>query len=218
MFLFEPTYRPAPPVLRGEFVYLRPPLMADYRAWADLRAHSRAFLEPWEPLWGDNALSRGTFRHRINRVVREWNSDQGYAFHIFATGRNGLAKDALLGGVNLNNVRRLSAQCCNLGYWMGAPFAGRGLMHAALQVLLPFAFATQGEDRPGLGLHRIDAACIPDNTPSRALLRRCGFHEVGLAPAYLKIAGAWRDHLCHQLLAEDFAKLQPSSPGLTRGS
>lgn len=207
MFLFEPTYRPSPPALTGELVYLRPPLMADYRAWADLRAHSRAFLEPWEPLWGENALTRGTFRGRISRILREWNSDQGYSFHVFATGRNGLPKDALLGGVNLNNVRRLSAQCCNLGYWMGAPYAGRGLMRAALQVLLPFAFALESDDRPGLGLHRIDAACIPDNTPSRQLLRRCGFHEVGLAPAYLKIAGEWRDHICHQLLAEDFGRL-----------
>ncbi|WP_374654501.1 GNAT family N-acetyltransferase [Dongia sp.] len=207
MFLFEPTYRPKPPVLTGERVYLRPPLLADYRAWAELRGHSRAFLEPWEPVWGENALSRGTYRGRVSRVVREWNSDLGYAFYIFATGRNGLARETLLGGVNLNNVRRLSAQCCNLGYWMGEPFAGQGLMHAALDLLLPYAFAPLEAEQPGLGLHRIDAACIPDNDPSRHLLRRCGFREIGLAPGYLKIAGDWRDHLCHQLLAEEYGGL-----------
>jgi ribosomal-protein-alanine N-acetyltransferase len=204
MFLFEPVYRPQPPVLAGHRIYLRPPLLADYRAWSALRGMSRTFLEPWEPLWGDNALSRGSFRGRINRVVREWNGDLGYSFHIFATGRDDLPRDTLLGGVNLNNVRRLSAQCCNLGYWMGEPYAGLGLMRAALELLLPFAFATPDDDHPGLGLHRIDAACIPDNDRSRRLLRRCGFKEIGLAPSYLKINGAWRDHICHQLLAEDF--------------
>ncbi len=206
MFLFEPTYRPAPVPLLGKDVYLRPPLLADYRAWSDLRGLSRAFLEPWEPLWGDQALTRATYRARVKRVASDWNNDQGYAFHIFATGKGGLPRDALLGGVNLNNIRRLSAQSCSLGYWMGAPFAGKGLMRAALDLLLPHAFASPDVDQPGLGLHRVDAACIPDNQRSRALLRRCGFHEIGLAPGYLKINGAWRDHICHQLLAEDFAR------------
>ncbi|MDY0871390.1 GNAT family N-acetyltransferase [Dongia rigui] len=217
MFLFEPVYRPQPPVLAGDSIYLRPPLLADYRAWSTLREMSRAFLEPWEPLWGDNALSRGSFRGRISRVVREWNGDLGYSFHIFATGRDNLPRDTLLGGVNLNNVRRLSAQSCNLGYWMGEPYAGLGLMRAALELLLPFAFATPDDDRPGLGLHRIDAACIPGNDRSRRLLRRCGFHEIGLAPSYLKINGTWRDHICHQLLAEDFARFgTPENSSVTR--
>ena len=116
MFLFEPTYRPAPVPLLGKDVYLRPPLLADYRAWSDLRGLSRAFLEPWEPLWGENALSRGTFRHRINRVVREWNGDLGYAFHIFATGRNGFAKDALL-GLAANRLLKVKAREMSKGGW-----------------------------------------------------------------------------------------------------
>lgn len=205
MFLFEPTYRPRPPALTGRRVFLRPPLMADYAAWSALRAQSRAFLEPWEPVWGERALTRETFRARVTRVSREWNNDLGYSFHIFATGADSLQPGQLLGGVNLNNVRRLSAQAASLGYWMGEPFAGRGLMRAALDQLLPYAFTSENATRPGLSLHRIDAACIPDNMPSRHLLRNCGFQEIGLAPAYLKINGAWRDHLCHQLLAEDFA-------------
>ena len=85
-------------------------------------------------------------------------------------------------------------------------------MHAALDALLPYAFAPEIGERSGpgsgLGLHRIDAACIPENLPSKELLRRCGFHEVGLAPKYLKINGGWRDHICHQLLAEDYGGIR----------
>jgi ribosomal-protein-alanine N-acetyltransferase len=216
MFFFEPRYRPVPPPLVGERVRLRPPLMIDYFSWADLRRVSRPFLEPWEPQWGADALSRRTYRARLTRMVREWNSDQGYAFHLVATGRGhvGAARGEVLGGINLNQVRRLSAQSASLGYWMGAPYAGQGLMREALNLLLPFAFASHEEGEGGspaqvspswgLGLHRIDAACIPENDRSRQLLMRMGFHEIGLAPAYLKINGQWRDHVCHQMLAEDF--------------
>ena len=37
------------PVIRGDRVYLRYPLMPDYLQWSQLRSDSRAFLSPWEP-------------------------------------------------------------------------------------------------------------------------------------------------------------------------
>lgn len=208
MFLFEPRYRPLPAPLIGERLMLRPPLLADYTGWADIRRRSRDFLEPWEPLWGADALSRRVYRARLSRVVKEWNHDQGYAFHLIATGKDA-PRGAVLGGINLNQVRRLSAQSGSLGYWIGEPYAGKGLMREALDLLLPFAFAAyevgeHGASASGLGLHRVDAACIPENTRSRGLLAGLDFHEVGRAPAYLKINGQWRDHICHQMLAEDF--------------
>jgi ribosomal-protein-alanine N-acetyltransferase len=186
-------------------------MMADYVPWAEVREQSRDFLAPWEPLWGEDALARPTYRARIERMLREWNGDTGYSFHIFATGDSGLPPGQLLGGINLNNVRRLAADAANLGYWMGAPYAGRGLMRSAIGLLLPYAFA-DNYGSGGLGLHRIDAACIPENVRSRALLRRCGFTQIGLAPAYLRIGGEWRDHICHQLLAEDLAAASDMEP------
>jgi ribosomal-protein-alanine N-acetyltransferase len=53
-----------------------------------------------------------------------------------------------------------------------------------------------------LALHRVEAACLPHNQASIALLTRCGFAQEGLARGYLKIAGAWRDHLLFARLAE----------------
>jgi ribosomal-protein-alanine N-acetyltransferase len=69
-------------------------------------------------------------------------------------------------------------------------------MTDALRTLLLHAFQA-------LGLHRIDAACIPDNAPSRHLLAKFGFQEVGQAKGYLKINGEWRDHLLTSALLED---------------
>jgi [ribosomal protein S5]-alanine N-acetyltransferase len=123
--------------------------------------------------------------------VRDWRDDRGYGFHIFTS------RDmALVGGVNLTGVRRRAAQYASLGYWMGEAFSDKGLMSAALHLLLPAAFQE-------FGLHRVEAACIPENAPSRALLDKFGFRQVGLARQYLRINGSWRDHVLHELQIDD---------------
>ena len=52
-----------------------------------------------------------------------------------------------------------------------------------------------------LGLHRLEAACIPENAASRKLLVKAGFAEEGFAQAYLKINGVWRDHVLFGLIS-----------------
>ncbi len=52
-----------------------------------------------------------------------------------------------------------------------------------------------------LGLHRVEAACVPENEPSHSLLLKAGFQQEGRAAAYLKINGEWRDHLLFGLVA-----------------
>ena len=44
--------------LEGERVRLRPPRASDHKAWAELRDQSREFLQPWEPSWPADDLSR----------------------------------------------------------------------------------------------------------------------------------------------------------------
>ncbi|UUT35007.1 GNAT family N-acetyltransferase [Microbacterium elymi] len=56
-----------------------------------------------------------------------------------------------------------------------------------------------------LGLHRIQAETVPENTASQKVLQRNGFTQYGLAPRYLKIDGQWRDHVMFQLLRDDAA-------------
>lgn len=54
-----------------------------------------------------------------------------------------------------------------------------------------------------VGLHRMEAACLPHNAASRAVLLRCGFKEEGVARRYLRINGEWQDHLLFGYLRED---------------
>jgi ribosomal-protein-alanine N-acetyltransferase len=179
------------PSLIGDGVVLRVPQMADYEAWAELRAASRAFLKPWEPTWPADDLTRAAFRRRLKRYTLELENDQAYPFFLFSEGDG-----ALLGGLNLSNVRRGVAQACSLGYWMGAPHAGKGHMSAGVRAVLPFVFGA-------LRLRRIEAACLPSNVPSIRLLEGVGFVREGYARRYLCIDGVWQDHLLFALLRDD---------------
>jgi ribosomal-protein-alanine N-acetyltransferase len=177
--------------LTGDRVFLRPPERGDYEEWASIRARSRNFLAPWEPSWPADALSRASYRARIARYAEDWRTDQGYNFFILR------ADDVLTGGVGLSNLRRGVAETASLGYWIGEPHARQGLMTAALPLVLDFAFER-------LRLHRVEAACLPTNVPSRALLLRTGFQQEGYARNYLLIDGKWQDHLLFAILREDW--------------
>jgi len=76
-----------------------------------------------------------------------------------------------------------------------------------LRTLIPFAFGP-------LGLHRLEAACLPNNDASANLLLKAGFSEEGYAKAYLKINGDWRDHRLFGLVTRDPSRGRPRE-GLT---
>ncbi|WOJ88226.1 GNAT family protein [Methylocapsa polymorpha] len=189
LFRLGPTSENAT-FVRGEGVYLRPPDMRDFEAWAGLRERSRAFLTPWEPTWPGDDLTRSSFRRRLRRNQQEIDSDEAYPFLVFRE------DDALLGGLTLGQIKRGVVQAATLGYWIGAPYAGRGFMSRAVRAAIGFAFST-------LRLHRIEASCLPHNEASIRLLERVGFTREGYARAYLRINGAWQDHLLYALLESD---------------
>jgi ribosomal-protein-alanine N-acetyltransferase len=200
MAFFTTTFAETPPAIEGEGVYLRQPQISDFPEWADLRERSRSFLEPWEPIWPADDLTRGAFRRRLKRYVEDQRADHAYSFFIFRADGN-----ILVGGITLSNVRRGVAQASSIGYWMGAPYARRGLMSRALRILIPFSFNN-------LRLHRLEAACIPTNVASIRLLEKSGFQHEGYARQYLCINGIWQDHLLYARLRDDPLHFGPMIP------
>jgi len=180
--------------LHGQTAHLRYPTMSDYPAWAQLRALSRHHLTLWEPQWARDELARSAFRRRLRQYQRELREDQGYAFLIFREGDG-----VLIGGLSISNVRRGVAQAASVGYWIGLPYVGRGHMTDAVNTMQAFAFGT-------LGLHRLEAACLPHNGPSSRVLEKAGFKREGLARRYLKINGVWQDHELYALLHDEVGR------------
>lgn len=188
---FFPPARAEPKITLPR-LYLRPPRRADWADWAELRGESREFLVPWEPTWPDDALTKSAFRRRLARYAEDWSRDLGYSFFIFRR-----VDDMIVGGISIANVRRGVAQTCSFGYWMGKRYARNGYMTEAVHGACGFVFDQ-------LSLHRVEAACLPSNEPSKGVLRQSGFRYEGLAKRYLKINGIWQDHMQFALLREEF--------------
>ncbi len=174
-----------------ERLVLRAPKLSDWEAWAALRADSREFLVPWEPMWPSDPLSKVNFRARLRRYSKDAKEDLGQAFFIF----NRETSD-LIGGITVGNIRRGVAQTGTLGYWTGQRYTRQGYMYEALCGLLPVLFND-------FGLRRVEAACLPSNIPSSRLLEKVGFFNEGLAREYLCINGVWHDHLLYAILNTD---------------
>lgn len=177
--------------IETERLTLRLPVISDHRPWSALRRDSADFLTPWEPEWSADHLGRRAFANRVYWSQRAVGN--GTALPLFLIRRE---DSTLVGAITLDNIRRGPAQAGTLGYWTGAPFARQGYMREAIQAVSHYAF-----DR--LDLSRLEAACLPENAPSRAVLEKCGFKYEGVAQSYLQINGRWRNHVLYSNLRGD---------------
>ena len=170
---------------------LRLPQHSDFRAWVALREGSADFLQPWEPAWAKDHLSRKSFTNRVYWAQRS--HGQGNALALFLVRRS---DGGLLGAITMDNIRRGPAQSATLGYWIGQPHSRQGFMREAILALSHHAFRR-------LDLSRLEAACLEENVASRGLLERSGFKYEGVAQSYLQIAGRWRNHVLYAMLRSD---------------
>lgn len=178
--------------LTGERVFLRPPKRRDALKWQKLRMSSKSFLVPWEPSWDASSCTRRAYLRYFKNSNYLANMDRAYSFLIFKTDDK-----ALLGGINIGNVRRGVSQSASLGYWIGEKYSRNGYMKEALKLLIPSLFVD-------LRLNRIEAATLEENIASKNLLKKIGFKKEGVLRKYLKINGTWRDHILYGLLENDF--------------
>ena len=179
------------PVLSTERLRLRLPENSDFAEWARLRSSSRAFLEPWEPAWTEDHLSKDSFQSRISWAESALTQQTALPLLIVRS------KDSrLLGGITLDQIRFGPSQAGSLGYWIGQRFAREGYMTESILAVVHYAFVE-------IGLSRIEAACLPKNQPSRGLLEKTGFKYEGVAQSYLQIAGRWRTHVLYANLRSD---------------
>ena len=179
------------PQLETERLTLCLPQHADFASWSSLRRESAEFLKPWEPSWAPDHLSRKAFTNRVTWARRAVTTDT--AMPLFIVRRE---DQVLVGAITLDNIRRGPSQAGTLGYWTGARFARSGYMQEAIGVVVHHAFTH-------MDLSRLEAACLPENVPSRSLLEKTGFKYEGVAQSYLQIAGRWRTHVLYAALRND---------------
>jgi ribosomal-protein-alanine N-acetyltransferase len=156
----------------------------------ELRVRNREFFVPFEPTLPPDHFTRRAQLDAIVHGNRAWDDDREYTFGVT------LPTGELAGRVRLSVVVRGPWQNANMGYYVDRARNGRGICTEAVGLVVGFAFDE-------LGLHRVQAAVMPRNVPSIRVLERNGFRREGLAPDYLRINGAWEDHLIFARTAED---------------
>ena len=171
-------------------VTLRPLRVSDANVWADVRRRNASWLVPWDATVPPGGEARPTtFRQLVRRLRRMARDGTTMPFAIEVDGR-------FAGQLTVNNIVRGSAMFCSMGYWLDREVAGRGVMPRAVAMAIDHCFFTAG-------LHRVEIAIRPENTNSLRVVEKLGIREVGYAPRYLHIDGAWRDHRLYAVTVEE---------------
>jgi ribosomal-protein-alanine N-acetyltransferase len=184
------------PSLRGTSVYLRPLLHSDAHDLLALRLRNREFFTPFEPLPDRRHFTLEGQLEEIDQALEDARMDRRYAFGIFTS-----VGDEVAGRIALSNVARGAWQNATVGYYVGQAWANRGYATEALQLVLRFAFVDAS-------LHRVQAGVLPENVASARVLEKAGFRREGVSLRYLKINGAWRDHLMFAVTVEEWEEAE----------
>ncbi|WP_219416239.1 GNAT family N-acetyltransferase [Pseudonocardia nigra] len=178
--------------VRAGRVAVRPVWLRDGRAWSEIRIRDERHLASWEPTMPGGWEQR----HATGEWPARW-------LQLRAAARRGAAlpfavtlDGRFVGHVMVGNVVREPLLSAYVGYWVDSRVTGGGVITAAVALVVDHCFGRAG-------LHRVEATVRPENAASLRVLAKLGFREEGLFRRYLDVDGAWRDHYCFALTAEE---------------
>jgi ribosomal-protein-serine acetyltransferase len=175
--------------VRTERTRLTPIDAADGPELWEVIEGSRTHLERWLPWVPFNNTPEASRRY-ANACASDWDAGRAVRFGI-----RDRETDALLGVVGLDSCVHLHLSC-ELGYWLRADAAGKGLMTEAAGACVQFAFAR-------VGVHRIRCAAATGNQGSLAVINRLGFKPEGIARQAEFVSSRWVDHAVFSKLSTD---------------
>ncbi|WP_448555463.1 GNAT family N-acetyltransferase [Thalassotalea montiporae] len=160
----------------------------DAQAISEYYANNHLHLGKWEPLRLDGYHAISAWKSRLVTMEKEQREGRTAFFVSYSPETSKIIATCVL-----SNIVRGPFQACNMGYSIAREFEGMGLMKALCEYVIAYAFDE-------LGLNRVMANYMPNNTRSEKLLSGLGFEIEGKAKNYLKINGRWEDHILTSLL------------------
>ena len=172
-------------------VELRLPEPEDVDAFLELVVRNRDHFRPYEPRRPPAYFTRAGQRDQIAAAQRQARLGERFEFGIWE-----VASGELVGRISLGGISRGALQNAYLGYGVDRGHGGRGIATQAVTLAVGVAFDE-------LGLHRVQAAVVPENEASARVLIKAGFREEGLARRYLFLDGQWKDHRMFAVTTDD---------------
>lgn len=131
-------------------------------------------------------VAAGELLNWFSAHTHEWAAGVAYRFAL-------INEDEFIGLADLDHVTDSE---CELGFWLGTPWWGRGFASEAAGRLLEFAFGD-------LGLASVRAGHAEDNGASERVQLKLGFHPVGHGSAFYRARGQTVPTVTYRLGSEE---------------
>jgi [ribosomal protein S5]-alanine N-acetyltransferase len=167
----------------------------DAEALLELRLRNREYFRPSEPSRPRGYFTLQRQREELRRGEEEARERRAWIYGIV------LGESALIGRIALSGAIWGPFGSAFLGYAIDEAHSGRGYATQAVGRATDLAFEH--------GLHRVQAAVVPENAASRRVLEKSGYRYEGRALRYLRLDGRWRDHDIFAVTVEDYEESLP---------
>ena len=176
-----------PFVIHDHEITLRPLRFRDEGAWQRVRSANTEWLAPWEATRPqiDSDAPLPTFYQMVRFYKKEGRDLRSISLGIWLSEAG---RELLIGQITLGGLVFGAYRGGHIGYWVDQRYANRGYTTRAVRALTEFAFTE-------LQLHRIEINLRPENSASKRVAEKSGYHFEGIREKYVHIAGGWRDHL-----------------------
>ena len=161
--------------------------------------HLRPLRPPDAPSLALYADDPGVARHLRDRFPQPYSLNDAVAFIAYAAATQDECIAAIevageivgvIGVLFRRDIERCSAE---LGYWLGQPFWGRGVMAAAIRSFTAWAM-------PRFALTRVYAEVFAANPASARVLEKAGFARIGLLRRAAIKHGVHHDYVLYDLV------------------
>ncbi len=161
----------------------------DAAAFFKLVDQNRQYLRKWLP-WVDATKSANDTLKYIQACISKMETRESMDLGIWYEGQ-------WVGSIGFHYWDKTNRKD-TIGYWLAEPFQGKGIMTDSVRALIKYGFEE-------MNLNRIEILCAVQNTKSRAIPKRLGFHLEGTcrqnewlydhfidAASYSLLVGDWK--------------------------
>lgn len=183
-----------------EEIELRTVREQDAPALFALTDQNREYLRRWLP-WVDDTRSAGDTLAFIKSSQEQLRRNDGFQVSVWHRGQ--------LAGVLGFHYWDWTNRKTEIGYWLAAPFQGKGIMTRACRTLVDYAFGK-------LEFNRVEIRAAAGNDRSQALPERLGFRQEGVLRGAERTAAGPTDQVVYGLLRSDWEALRSGGGQATR--
>ncbi|MEO0648069.1 MAG: GNAT family protein [Cyanobacteria bacterium J06650_10] len=149
---------------------------------------NRTYLKRWLS-WLDTTQTLDDTRHFIRQTWHRAADNQGFAAAI-------IYDQMLVGVAGLNGISWRDRKS-SIGYWLAAPYQGKGLITLSCQAIIDYSFNV-------MALNRIAILCASQNHRSKAVPKRLGFIHEGTLRDAQWLYDHFVDHEVYSMLRHDW--------------